>query len=368
MKIRESSSDDNLQRRFVEFRFDGDRTISGVAMRYGDTAKLPWGDKERFEPGAFGNVGSKDVILNFQHQRPQPLARTGGGGLTLDDSSQELRISAKLPDTRAANDAIELVKQNIVRGFSVEFLPESWRMEDEVTVVTKAELKNVGLVDRPAYQESRINPRSEDSDMNEEQIQKLIEDALEKRSDNSDPIDASVLAGSISEGVTTSVTEQVQTQVKDQVESALKERDEAAEAQKRAEEEKTELEKKTIEDRERIEADAEKRAELIASVRSAELLPQDFDPKGKTVKEILVAAAGDEVKDAADRSEDYLEAKVEGIIERRAAASTGGSPTPRSTPVPTGGEHLAVGSVLTNVMLLRNRPTPPAVRGANKDQ
>ena len=91
--------------------------------------------------------------------------------------------------------------------------------------------------------------------------------------------------------------------------------------QKRAEDEKAELESKATEDRAQIEADAEKRAELIASVRSAELLPKDFDPKGKTVKEILVAAAGDEVKEAAGRSEDYLEAKVEGIIERRAAAS-----------------------------------------------
>ena len=223
MQIRESQTDDKIQRRYFEFRYDGDRTISGVAMRYGDVAELPWGDKERFEPGAFGSVGSSDVILNFQHDRKRPLARTGGSGLTLDDSSQELRLTAKLPDTREANDAIELVKQNIVRGFSVEFLPESFEMEEEVMVITKAELKGIGLVDRPAYKGSRINPRSEDSNMKEEEIQKLIEAALAGRSDNSDPIDPVVLARSISEGVTTSVTEQVQAQVKEQVESALKE-------------------------------------------------------------------------------------------------------------------------------------------------
>ena len=83
-------------------------------------------------------------------------------------------------------------------------------MEEDVMVITKAELKGIGLVDRPAYSGSRINPRSEDSDMNEEQIKKLIEAALEKRADNSDSIDAAALAGSISEGVTTSVTEQVE--------------------------------------------------------------------------------------------------------------------------------------------------------------
>ena len=368
MQFRESTSDDNLQRRFVEFRYDGDRTISGVVMRYGDVATLPWGDKERFVPGAFGNIGSLDVILNFQHDRKLPLARTGGGGLTLDDSSVELRLTAKLPATRAADDAIELIKQNIIRGFSVEFKPESYDMEEEVMVITKAGLPGIGLVDRPAYSGSRINPRSEDSDMNEEQIQKLIEAALEKRANNSDPIDATALASSISDGVTTSVTEQVESQVRERLDASIKERDEASEAQKRAEDEKAELEKRATEDREQIEADAEKRAELIASVRSAELLPKDFDTKGKTVKEILVAAAGDEVKDAIDRSEDYLEAKVEGIIERRAAASQGGLPAPRNTNIPTGDTKLAGGSVLTNPLLLPNRPTPATTRGLNKSQ
>ena len=103
-------------------------------------------------------------------------------------------------------------------------------------------------------------------------------------------------------------------------------------------------------------------------MRSAELLPQDFDPKGKTVKEILVAAAGDEVKEAADRSEDYLEAKVEGIIERRALASQGGSPAPRNTNIPTGDTKIAGGSVLTNVLMLKNRPTLASVRGGDKSQ
>ena len=45
---------------------------------------------------------------------------------------------------------------------------------------------------------------------------------------------------------------------------------------------------------------------------------------------------GDEVTDAKDRSEDYLRAKVEGIIERRSDDGTGGSggptPTPRRQP------------------------------------
>ncbi len=64
--------------RYVDLRFDGERTISGVALRYGDTATLPWGAKERFQAGAFGPIGNSDVILNVQHSRGRPIARTGG--------------------------------------------------------------------------------------------------------------------------------------------------------------------------------------------------------------------------------------------------------------------------------------------------
>ena len=71
-----------LERRFVELRSEGERRLSGVAIRYGDTATTPWG-KERFSPGAFAPIG--DVLLNAQHQRTVPLARTDGGGLTLVD-------------------------------------------------------------------------------------------------------------------------------------------------------------------------------------------------------------------------------------------------------------------------------------------
>ena len=74
-------------------------------MRYGDIAELPWGDKERFEPGAFGALGNADIILNFQHDRTRPLARSDGGDLRIDDDPHELRISAELPDTPDGNAA-----------------------------------------------------------------------------------------------------------------------------------------------------------------------------------------------------------------------------------------------------------------------
>ena len=78
--------------------------------------------------------------------------------------------------------------------------------------------------------------------------------------------------------------------------------------------------------------DPDARAELIMSVKP--LLPTDFETRGKTNHEILVAAAGEEVERAAERSEEYLLAKVEGIMERRAAVGnkSGGTQTQTTNP------------------------------------
>ena len=60
------------------------RRLSGTVLSYTDEAVIPGIGRERFEPMAFSPIG--DSILNFQHVRHEPLARTGGGGLVLTDS------------------------------------------------------------------------------------------------------------------------------------------------------------------------------------------------------------------------------------------------------------------------------------------
>ena len=95
-----------MERRYAELRQEG-RRLLGTAIRYGEIATLPFGH-ERFEPGAFAPLS--DVILNVQHDRGRPLARTGGGGLMLHDDPAELRIEASLPDTQVGNDTLSLVK------------------------------------------------------------------------------------------------------------------------------------------------------------------------------------------------------------------------------------------------------------------
>ena len=147
------------EKRYCELRAEG-RILSGVGITYGDIAVLPFG-RERFQAGAFPGVATSDVILNASHDRGRPLARTGGGGLVLTDTAKELSIRADLPPTREADDTITLVTAGILRGLSLEFIARSERREGNVRVVERAELRALGVVDRPAYGGSVVSAREE---------------------------------------------------------------------------------------------------------------------------------------------------------------------------------------------------------------
>ena len=360
LKVREAPERNGVQRRYCEFRFDGNRTISGIAMRYGDVAKLPWGEKERFEPGAFGDVSSADVLLNKQHQRSIPLARTGGGGLSFSDSSTELTITADLPETRDADDVIELVKKRILRGFSIEFLPKDYVIdrEKEIVVIKKAKLLAVAIVDRPAYNQSTVNPR--EKDMDEKKIQALIEAELAKRQGND--IDATALSRSITESLSEDLESRVSEQVREQVAAALQERDDASEAARQAEEDRVKAEQRATDQKAEMQKRANDRADLIVTVHP--LIPDDTEIRSLSDQEILVIAVGDEVPDAKDRSVDYLRAKVEGILERRSQAQNRRQNQNQNRPV----QRHAPGSALTNVLKLPGRPSPGVVRGVVSTQ
>ena len=147
-----------MEYRFCELRREG-RTLEGKAIAYGDTARIG-ARSERFLPGAFGaDVGGLDVLLNVQHDRARPLARTGGG-LVLTDTAAALEVRAELPATREADDALELVGAKILRGFSLEFVALRERMEGPTRVITSARLAGLAIVDRPAYQQSVVSARA----------------------------------------------------------------------------------------------------------------------------------------------------------------------------------------------------------------
>lgn len=142
----------------LEFRADGAGVVQGVAVTYGDIAKLP-GFAERFEAGAFGNVEGLDVVATTMHTPDRLLARTGGGGLELADSAERLAATIELPDTAEGRDTKALLQRGILRGLSIEFRAVEQRYEGGTRIISKADLYAVSVVDRPAYGASLADVR-----------------------------------------------------------------------------------------------------------------------------------------------------------------------------------------------------------------
>ena len=144
-----------LERRFSELIQKG-RTIEGIALRYGEVATgAPF--PERFEAGAFSPIG--DIPFTVQHDRRRIIARNGGGGLEIQDTTESLKIRAKLLETREAQDAHLMISNGLLRGLSIEFYPTSESQENGVRVLSKAVLTTISAVDDPAYDGSHIEAR-----------------------------------------------------------------------------------------------------------------------------------------------------------------------------------------------------------------
>ena len=131
----------------VEFRVSG-RTLSGVALRYGDVSP---DFRERFLPGAFGPVDR--IGINLQHDRALVVAPDA----ILTDSPRELRVRADLAPDSAA---LALVRRGALSGFSIEFHSRAERQEGGLRVIERADLSGLALVDAGAYPASKAEVRA----------------------------------------------------------------------------------------------------------------------------------------------------------------------------------------------------------------
>ena len=111
-------------------------------------------------PGSLGPVDDLDIVLTFSHDDNRPLARSRGGGLLLTESTSMLSAQATLPATRECDDTLALIKQSIIKGLSIEFLPVSEsRNADGIRIVEKANLLGISVVSRPAFPASTVEAR-----------------------------------------------------------------------------------------------------------------------------------------------------------------------------------------------------------------
>ena len=145
----------DIEVRYSPIGIEG-RTLTGTVMKYGEVstgAPRP----EKFLPGAF-KVPPDGVILNVQHDRNKPIARTPDT-LILTDTAEALELRAEVPGTQEGSDTIVLVRNRILTGLSVEFQAVKEHFEAGVRVIAEAVLSGVSVVDRAAYSGSKVEAR-----------------------------------------------------------------------------------------------------------------------------------------------------------------------------------------------------------------
>lgn len=135
------------------------RTVFGLCVPYGVQADVDDGEgpyREQFEYGAFSRSiaerGSKIKLLANHDYRQFPV----GKAVELNEQRDGLHASFEIANTRAGDDALELVHSGMVDGFSVGFRGIRHRQVGGVTVRIEAALNEVSLTAYPAYSSAAV--------------------------------------------------------------------------------------------------------------------------------------------------------------------------------------------------------------------
>lgn len=128
------------------------RTITGIAVPWNTTATVMSGEKVKFLRGAF-DVNQKPAKLLENHD----MTQLRGTVPELADSEEGLLFTAHFARTRAADDAVELVKANAYDSVSVGAEPIKAKYDKSGTlVVSQARLVELSLVAAPAFEGAKI--------------------------------------------------------------------------------------------------------------------------------------------------------------------------------------------------------------------
>jgi HK97 family phage prohead protease len=127
------------------------RTITGIAVPWDSVAIVSSGEKVLVRRGAF-DLSSKPKLLEGHD-----MTQLRGVVNELVDSDEGLLFQATFAKTRAADDAVELVKASAYDSVSAGFTPTKYKYDKKgVLVVEKAEIHEVSLVAMPAWKQAVI--------------------------------------------------------------------------------------------------------------------------------------------------------------------------------------------------------------------
>lgn len=138
--------------------------INGTAVVFNRTSEDLGGFTETIKPGAFDGVDMSDVVLLYNHETGDVLARTSAQNMAINVDDQGLNFEAKLPDTTLGRDTMVNLSNHNVRGMSFGFTiaPDGEEWEEQADnsilhVVTRiGKLFELSLTPFPAYKQTDV--------------------------------------------------------------------------------------------------------------------------------------------------------------------------------------------------------------------
>ena len=292
----------------VEANEDGSVNIKGYAStndtdRAGDVI-----DKEAWEKGGLDNFGNNPIIL-FNHDYNRPIGRATG----LETDDRGLKLTANI--SKSAGDVTNLVKEGILRAFSVGFRVRNadYIEETDGLKISDAELFEISVVSVPANQAATFSvaksfdtqseydewkkqfvkiTETEESQDADESLSSRKENKMSKENDNKEKFDLEEFAKKVAS----------ETAAKIAMQQAESKAAEAAEAEKAAQEQATE-------EAELEQKKAEVKAIVEAGTSGAEELVSDLEKR--------VDANMSNVEEVVDSLKAELEEKSEEIMKIR---------------------------------------------------
>ena len=142
------------------------RTISGVAAPYGVSAQVSDGTSVEFAPGSLPLDGKAPKLFMY-HDSSQPV----GLVTSRTETPEGMLFSAKIADTVAGNEALQLAKEGVLDNVSVGVdVVDSYRKEDGTMVITSAIWRELSLVPIPAFSGATITDVAASADTTPDEI------------------------------------------------------------------------------------------------------------------------------------------------------------------------------------------------------
>jgi hypothetical protein len=139
------------------------RTISGIAVPYGQVATVNDGQRIRIEAGALP-VDGKAPKLFLYHDASQPI----GTVTARVDTEEGMLFQAKIAKTALGDEALQLASEGVLDSVSVGINPKKFSWDGDVMVVKKADWMELSMVPIPAFAGATITEIAASADIHHE--------------------------------------------------------------------------------------------------------------------------------------------------------------------------------------------------------